>query len=58
MPERKKRTYTFRKGEVIPYESGSIIHEDVKALKQASRDLWGFEPQGTRKKRPKHPLEF
>ena len=43
------RKYTFRKGEVIPYESGSIIHEDVKALRQTSRDL--FDQPTTRKKR-------
>ena len=49
MPQRKKRTYTFRKNEVIPYKSGSIIHEDVKALRQTSRDL--FDQSKTRKKR-------
>lgn len=56
MPARKKRTYTFRKNELIPYESGSIIHEDVKALKRASKAI--FDQPTTRKRRNKNPLDF
>jgi hypothetical protein len=40
MPERKKkRTYTFRKDEPIPYQSGSLIHESVKAERKAVRNI-------------------
>ena len=39
MPERRKRKYTFRKSEAFPYQSGSIIHEGVKAQRQIARDF-------------------
>jgi hypothetical protein len=38
-----KRKYTFRKGKVIPYESGSPIHQmeklDRKVKKQVKRSV-------------------
>jgi hypothetical protein len=37
VPEKKKRKYTFRKGQPIPYESGSFVHRQVKALKEDQR---------------------
>jgi hypothetical protein len=52
MPERRKRTYTFRKNELIPYESGSLIHEEAKAQRKIARSFdFGLEPQRTRKRR-------
>jgi len=52
MPERKKRQYTFRKNEPLPYESGSIIHEGVKAQRQMARNIdSAFEPRKTRRKK-------
>jgi hypothetical protein len=39
MPEKKKRKYTFRKGQPIPYESGSFVHRQVKALKEDQRNF-------------------
>ena len=41
--KKKKRKYTFRKGQIIPYESGSLMHEFVKAereLKKLLKRLW------------------
>jgi hypothetical protein len=35
MPEKKKRKYTFRKDQPIPYESGSPMHKMAKAQKEA-----------------------
>ncbi len=55
MPERKKRKYTFRKGEVFPYESGSFIHETVKAQRAAAKTFsnldFGLEPKRTRRRK-------
>jgi hypothetical protein len=54
----KPRKYTFRKGQDLPYESGSYIHQGVKELREASKGLdFGFELQGKGRK-GKHPLEF
>jgi hypothetical protein len=39
MPERRKRTYTFRKDQFVPFESGSFMHEEVKAQRQAARNF-------------------
>jgi len=39
VPVGKKRKYTFRKGEAVPYESGSIIHESVKSHRAMARNL-------------------
>lgn len=51
MPQRKKRKYTFRKGEIFPYESGSLIHEGVKAQRRVARNFESaFEPRKRRKK--------
>jgi hypothetical protein len=38
MPK-KKRTYTFRKGQPVPYESGSIVHELTKTEREAFKSL-------------------
>jgi len=37
--EKKKRKYTFRKGQVIPYESGSLIHQEIKAQRRTAREM-------------------
>jgi hypothetical protein len=50
MPEKKKRTYTFRKNQVLPYESGSIMHEEAKAQRQIARNFNNLEPKKRRKK--------
>ena len=34
MARKKKRKYTFRKGQIIPYESGSLMHMMVKAERE------------------------
>jgi len=34
MPEKKKREYTFRKGQVQPYKSGSPAHQIDKAFRE------------------------
>lgn len=47
--EKKKRKYTFRKGQLIPYESGSIMHEAAKAERQLAKDF--DKAFGTTKKR-------
>jgi hypothetical protein len=39
MPRKKKRIYTFRKGQIIPYESGSPMHQMVKAEKEAAKGI-------------------
>jgi len=39
MPEKKKRKYTFRKGQPIPYESGSVIHQVEKAQRETMREV-------------------
>ncbi len=44
MVKKKKRKYTFRKGQIIPYESGSLIHEIHKMTK-------GFYENKKRKRR-------
>ena len=47
--EKKKRKYTFRKGQIFPYESGGIIHYTGKAERKLSKDIgWVL---GTNKKR-------
>jgi len=52
MPEKKKRKYTFRKNELFPYESGSLIHQGVKAHRQASRDFASaFDEPKTRRRK-------
>jgi len=38
MPE-KKRKYTFRKGQPIPYESGSPIHVMEKTEREAAKRI-------------------
>ena len=47
-----KRKYTFRKGEILPYESGSFIHEEVKTQRQMAKNLESAfgEPRKTRRK--------
>jgi len=37
--KKKKRKYTFRKGKIIPYESGSLIHITEKAQRETFRAL-------------------
>jgi len=37
--KKKKRKYTFRKGQPIPYESGSIMHQMVKAERETRKTL-------------------
>ena len=37
--KKKKRKYTFRKGQIVPYESGSLMHEAVKAERELKKDL-------------------
>lgn len=37
MPEKKKRKYTFRKNQPIPFESGSIMHYVEKTRKKAAK---------------------
>lgn len=44
--KRKKRKYTFRKGEPIPYESGSVMHKLKK----------GLEPKRSKKRKKKRGL--
>ena len=39
MPEKKTRNYIFRKDEEIPYESGSLMHEEVKVERKARKRL-------------------
>lgn len=52
MSKRKKRPYTFRKDELILYESGSLIHEIVKEQRTIARNFdFGFEPRRTQKRR-------
>jgi len=38
MPK-KKRKYTFRKGQLAPYESGSIVHQAEKAERELFKAL-------------------
>jgi len=38
-PKSKKRKYTFRKGQIVPYESRSLIHTAVKAEKEATKRM-------------------
>jgi hypothetical protein len=47
-----KRKYTFRKGEIIPYPSGGIIHEAVKTQREMAKNLESAfgEPRKTRRK--------
>jgi hypothetical protein len=35
----RTRTYTHRKGQLIPYESGSIMDDDVKNQRKAKRNF-------------------
>jgi len=49
MPAKKKRKYTFRKGQLIPYKSGSIVHEEVKLHRELTKDV--ARAFGTKKKR-------
>jgi len=37
--KKKKRKYTFRKGQIIPYESGSLMHQMVKAEREARKSV-------------------
>ncbi len=38
MPAKKrKRKYTFRKGQTVPYESGSLMHEAIKAKRERAK---------------------
>jgi len=37
--KKKKRKYTFRKGQIVPYESGSLMHEAVKVEREFKKDL-------------------
>lgn len=37
--KKKKRKYTFRKGQPIPYESGSLMHIEVKARRETAKQL-------------------
>lgn len=45
-----KRKYTFRKDQLIPYESGSFMHEEAKAQKQAARNFEEFSQPRKRRK--------
>lgn len=38
---KEKRTYTFRQGEMTPYQSGSFVHEQRKSMTEADRKQWG-----------------
>lgn len=37
--KKKKRKYTFRKGQIVPYESGSLMHKAVKAERERDKRL-------------------
>jgi hypothetical protein len=51
MPQKKKRKYTFRKGQLIPYESGSLVHKIQKSERETAKR---FERViGTNKKKKK-----
>lgn len=50
MPERRKRTYTFRKDQLVPYESGSFMHEEVKSQRQAVRNFEEFSQPRKRRR--------
>lgn len=39
LAKKKKRKYTFRKGQQIPYKSGSIIHIEAKARRETAKQL-------------------
>jgi predicted GIY-YIG superfamily endonuclease len=49
--KKKKRKYTFRKGQIVPYESGSLMHEAVKAERELKKGLG--RALGTPKKKRK-----
>jgi len=50
--KKKKRKYTFRKGQPIPYESGSLLHQIEKAQRETFRTLQKVL-KGEKKKRRK-----
>ena len=37
--KKKKRKYTFRKGQLIPYESGSIMHQLAKTERETRKTI-------------------
>lgn len=49
--KKKKRKYTFRKGQIVPYESGSLMHKAVKAERETAKEL--ARALGTAKKQKK-----
>lgn len=49
--KKKKRKYTFRKGQIVPYESGSLMHEMVKAERETRHTIQ--KALGTTKKKKK-----
>lgn len=52
--KRKKRKYTFRKGQKVPYESTSIMHEVVKSERERAKELSQIlSPTKTPKKQKK-----
>ena len=51
--KKKKRKYTFRKGQIIPYESGSLMHEMVKAEREARKIIRKVLEEPKEKKRKK-----
>jgi hypothetical protein len=51
MPQKKKRKYTFRKGQLIPYESGSVMHKIQKSELETAKHM--ERVIGTQKKKRK-----
>ena len=49
--KKKKRKYTFRKGQIIPYESGSLMHEFVKAERELKKTIKKALEEPKKKKR-------
>ena len=51
----KKEKIHLRKDEVVPYESGSLIHESVKGQREIARNLdSALNSPRTRKKEDSH----
>jgi len=51
MPQKKRRKYTFRKGLLVPYESGSVMHEIQKSERETAKLM--ERVTGTHKKKRK-----
>jgi len=51
MPQKKKKKYTFRKGQLVPYESGSVMHKIQKSERERAKLM--ERVIGTKKKKKK-----